>query len=112
MANDKSRSSSANEPAAGPGAKVTLLIGSDTLEKLDKIVKRGHFGGRGRALDALLDALDNLADEGGDWYEAFNRMIDKKSDNKMIEQAENEMIAHAIKTWEILDRFVKLETEW
>lgn len=97
------------EDVLGGMAKVTLLIGRDTLDRLDRIVQRGKFGGRGRALDALLDSLNNCVDEAEDWWESFNVAMDKKSDNATKDQAEQEMTTHAIKVWSIFDRFFKLD---
>lgn len=66
--------------------RITLAIGKDTLERLDAIVRRAGFGGRGRALDSLLEALeeivsytrqfnDNFAkvDASGEWTDADAR---------------------------------------
>jgi hypothetical protein len=92
-------------------AKVTLLLGSDTLERLDKIVKRGRFGGRGRALDALLDSLEDCVDEIGSWGDAFDQLVNRKSDSATKAQAESEMLMHTMKVWGNLERFFDLESE-
>lgn len=88
--------------------KVTLALGADTVERLDKIVKRGRFGSRGRALDALLDDLDHIVDDVVDWQIAFDHSVDKKSDTRAIEQAEDEMMQAAIRAWSKIERFVAI----
>ena len=90
-------------------AKVTLLMGNDTLERLDKIVKRGHFGGRGRALDALLDALHSMAGEASDWTISMNTLYDKKSTDEDQDHAQEDMNMRAVKAWGILERFIDLD---
>lgn len=41
--------------------KITVSIGKDTLRRIDEIVNRAGFGGRGRALDSVFETLEEVA---------------------------------------------------
>lgn len=50
----------ASSDADSEVVKITVSIGRDTQRRLDGIVEHGGFGGRGRALDSLLEALEEI----------------------------------------------------
>ncbi|MGP8110210.1 MAG: hypothetical protein ACLQD9_05830 [Thermoplasmata archaeon] len=56
--------------------KISLSIGVDTLVRLDGIVERAGFGGRGRALDSLLESLDEVMT----YVRRFNRNFSQMTD--------------------------------
>jgi len=93
-------------------AKVTLWLGKDTLERLDAMVERGHFGGRGRALDALLDGLSDCVVDIDQWNLAWRHTVSPTvTDPATRMRFEDEMRAHSMRVWGRLDRFFEL-AEW
>ncbi len=51
--------------------RITIAIGRDTLNRLDEIVKRGGYGGRGRALDSTLEWLGSTVSHYQQTRDAF-----------------------------------------
>jgi len=86
-------------------AKVTLLLGQDTVDRLDRIVRRGHFGGRGRALDALLDSLEDCVEDLEYWDLAFRHYSERRAPPEQVRMGQNDMIAHVDRVRTKLERF-------
>ena len=95
-----------------PTTQVSVWLGKDTLERLDAIVERGHFGGRGRALDALLDALTESVDDINQWNLAWRHTVSPTvTDSPTRLRFEAEMRAHTMRVWGRLERFFEF-AEW
>jgi hypothetical protein len=92
--------------------QVSLWLGNDTLERLDAIVARGRFGGRGRALDALLDTLTDCVEDIDQWNLAWRHTVTPTvTDVATRLRFQDEMQAHAMRVWGRLERFFEL-AEW
>lgn len=53
--------------------KISLVVGKDTLDRLDSIVRHGGFGGRGRALDSLLESMEEIMTNARGFWNNFNQ---------------------------------------
>jgi Arc/MetJ-type ribon-helix-helix transcriptional regulator len=111
-------SKSSPDPSGGKGgrggavAKVTLWLGPDTLDKLDTIVDRGRFGSRGRAIDALLDSLEDSVEAIDLWNLAFRHYVSPAvTDTATRQRFDDEMRMYATRVWGRIGRFVELG-EW
>jgi hypothetical protein len=92
--------------------QVSIWLSKDTLERLDAIVERGHFGGRGRAIDALLDSLQDSVEDINLWNLAFRHFVSPTVTDPMTRQRfDDEMRMHATRVWGRLERFFELG-EW
>ena len=100
-------------PTDSPGglAKVTLLLGQDTVNRLDEIVIRGHFGGRGRALDALLDTLEDCVQDLEYWDLAYRHYAERGAPPEQARAGQNEMVARVERVRTKMERFFPL-AEW
>lgn len=104
------RPTGSTEDSAGL-AKATLFLGEDTVHSLDQVVKRGHFAGRGRALDALLDSLRECVEDLEYWELAFRHYSERGAPREQVRTGQNEMIAHVDRVRTRLGRFFAFK-EW
>jgi hypothetical protein len=89
--------------------KISLAIGKDTLTRLDRIVDRAGFGGRGRALDSLLESLDEVMS----YVRKFNKNLSEASEgagsSKEDPNAFRNAIMAAALAFAKMDRFYGFE---
>jgi hypothetical protein len=92
----------------GGQVKISLAIGKDTLQRLDRIVERGGFGGRGRALDSLLESLEEIVTHVRVFRRNFDSVTDTPEWTPQDQQALRSMVMAAALAFTKMERFYGL----
>jgi hypothetical protein len=95
-----------SESTSDEVVKVAWGIGKDTSDRIDMMMTRGGFGGRARAVDALMEALNDVNSPVQKWWEAFNAWTNAKAGSAEQEQAEALMLMGAAMVFTRLSKFI------